>query len=253
VYAQPPVPGPGYVWTPGYWAWGPNGYYWVPSTWILAPFRGALWTPGYWAWVNGAYLWRAGYWGPRVGFYGGINYGFGYFGTGFVGGYWGNGAFFYNRAVNNVNVTTIQNIYNKTVVNNTNVQRISYNGGSGGTTVQPNAGQLAYASQSHTPATEQQVHREQAAGANHQMLASVNHGRPTIAATPQPGAFDHPGVVAARAPDSHPAGHAGRMSGEHASAAGVRHAGRPEGGAPRHAGGHPPNSEATHSEGGHPR
>ena len=27
-----------------------------------------------------------GYWGPHVGFYGGINYGFGYFGLGFEGG-----------------------------------------------------------------------------------------------------------------------------------------------------------------------
>jgi len=38
--------------------------------------------------------------------------------------------FFYNRAVNNVNVTEIHNVYNTTVVNNAAVTRVSYNGGS---------------------------------------------------------------------------------------------------------------------------
>ncbi len=64
-----------------------------------APSDGLLWTPGYWGWNNGLYLWNAGYWGPHVGFYGGVNYGFGYTGVGFAGGYWHGGAFFYNRAV----------------------------------------------------------------------------------------------------------------------------------------------------------
>ncbi len=87
VYAQPMCPGMGYLWTPGYWAYGPDGYYWVPGTWVLAPV-GLLWTPGYWGWGGGAFAWHAGYWGPHVGFYGGINYGFGYGGVGFVGGRW---------------------------------------------------------------------------------------------------------------------------------------------------------------------
>ena len=30
----------------------------------------------------------AGYWGPHVGYYGGVNYGFGYMGVGFAGGAW---------------------------------------------------------------------------------------------------------------------------------------------------------------------
>src|SRR5262249_16572953 len=50
VYEQPPIPGPGYIWTPGYWAWGDDGYYWVPGTWILPPAVGLLWTLGYWGW-----------------------------------------------------------------------------------------------------------------------------------------------------------------------------------------------------------
>src|SRR5215472_1665824 len=90
VYAQPICPGPGFVWVPGYWAFGPDGYYWVPGYWVLPPFIGALWTPGYWGWGNGLYVWHAGYWGLHVGFYGGINYGFGYFGVGYQGGYWNN-------------------------------------------------------------------------------------------------------------------------------------------------------------------
>src|SRR5215471_12243974 len=87
VYEQPVCPAPGYIWTPGYWAWDPvNGYYWVPGTWVLAPVPGYLWTPGYWGWSNSAYVWNEGYWGPTVGFYGGINYGFGYVGEGYRGG-----------------------------------------------------------------------------------------------------------------------------------------------------------------------
>ena len=51
---------------------------------------------------------------PRVGFYGGVNYGFGYAGVGYQGGYWNNGAFFYNRSVNNV--TNVTNVYTKTIM-----------------------------------------------------------------------------------------------------------------------------------------
>src|SRR5689334_19755743 len=118
VYAQPICPGPGYVWVPGYWAYSDDGYFWVPGTWVIAPEPGLLWTPGYWGWNDGFYVWHAGYWGPVVGFYGGINYGFGYPGVGFYGGYWRGGNFYYNRSVTNVNVTIIHNVYEKRVVVN---------------------------------------------------------------------------------------------------------------------------------------
>ena len=55
VYVQPVCPQPGYMWSPGYWAWGDEGYYWVPGTWVPAPAPGLLWTPGYWGWANGYY------------------------------------------------------------------------------------------------------------------------------------------------------------------------------------------------------
>src|SRR6516164_6327467 len=168
VYAQPVCPGPGYIWTPGYWAREPvDGYYWVPGTWVLPPFVGALWTPGYWGWYNGGFSWYAGYWGPAVGFYGGINYGFGYFGVGYAGGYWNNGLFYYNRAVNNVSVQNITNVYSRTVVNNTTmVSRVSYNQGPGGTTTQPTAAERAVAGLRRDPPTPAQRQQQQFARSN---------------------------------------------------------------------------------------
>src|SRR5690606_30417070 len=88
VYDQPMIPGPGYIWTPGYWAVSPSGYYWVPGAWIMPPFVGALWTPGYWAFAGNVYRWYPGYWGRQVGYYGGINYGYGYIGSARHRGYW---------------------------------------------------------------------------------------------------------------------------------------------------------------------
>jgi len=113
VYAQPECPGDGYIWTPGYWAWGPDGYYWVDGAWVEPPYEDALWTPGWWGWGGGAYLWYPGYWGRTVGYYGGINYGFGYFGTGFYGGYWHGGHFWYNRAYNHFGHGFHGNFYNR--------------------------------------------------------------------------------------------------------------------------------------------
>jgi WXXGXW repeat (2 copies) len=198
VYAQPVCPGMGYIWTPGYWAYGPAGYFWVPGTWVLAPTPGYLWTPGYWGWGGGGYFWHAGYWGPHVGFYGGINYGFGYVGTGFYGGEWRGGVYHYNTAVTNVNTTVINNTYNTTVVNNTTVNRTSYNGGTGGVVAQPTAAERAAENENHIAPTTVQTQHQQAASTNRAMLASENHGTPVVAATPKPGAFSGPGVVAAR-------------------------------------------------------
>src|SRR5258706_2372049 len=82
VYEQPLCPGDGYIWTPGYWVYDDDGYFWVPGTWALVPEPGFLWTPGYWGWSDGVFVFHEGYWGPLVGFYGGINYGFGYGGVG---------------------------------------------------------------------------------------------------------------------------------------------------------------------------
>jgi hypothetical protein len=197
-YDQPPIPAPGYLWIPGYWAGGPSGYFWVPGTWVMPPAVGLLWTPGYWAWRDGVYLWTAGYWGPHVGFYGGINYGFGYTGVGYEGGRWENGVFFYNRTVNNFGSITISNVYEKTVVVDVHAARVSFNGGSGGTTAKPTPQEEAAAREQRVAAMPVQLQHERIASADKALLASVNHGRPPVAATAKPGEFAGKGVVAAR-------------------------------------------------------
>jgi len=156
VYVQPVCPGPDYIWIPGYWAYDydDEDYYWVPGTWVIAPEPDLLWTPGYWGWNDGFYIWHAGYWGPVVGYYGGINYGFGYPGVGFYGGYWHGGSYYYNRSVTNVNVNIVHNTYNTTVVNNnTTVNRVSFNGGPGGISARPTHSELAAEHERHVPMT----------------------------------------------------------------------------------------------------
>lgn len=188
VYAQPICPGPGYIWIPGYWAYGDDGYFWVPGTWVIAPEPGLLWTPGYWGWNDGFYAWHAGYWGPVVGFYGGINYGFGYPGVGFFGGYWRGGNYYYNRSVTNVNVTVIHNVYERRVVNE-HVNRVSFNGGPGGINARPDREELRAEHERHIPMTREQTHHFEAARGDRSFLASVNHGHPEVAATPRSGEF----------------------------------------------------------------
>lgn len=198
VYAQPVCPGTGFIWTPGYWAYDPvGGYYWVPGTWVMAPAVGLLWTPGYWGWGGAAFFWHAGYWGPHVGFYGGINYGFGYPGVGFVGGEWRGRDFFYNRSVNNFGGAHITNVYNRTVVNNFSVNRVSYNGGAGGLPARPTSGEMAAEHDRHMEGTSMQRQHEMAAHNERSQFASVNNGRPSVAATGRPGEFRGAGVVQA--------------------------------------------------------
>jgi WXXGXW repeat (2 copies) len=199
VYAQPICPAPGYIWTPGYWAYDPDfgDYYWVPGTWVLAPEVGFLWTPGWWGWGGSGFIFHAGYWGPVVGFYGGINYGYGYFGHGYEGGRWDRGQFYYNRTVNNVNVTNIHNVYNSTVINN-NSNHVSYNGGTGGITARPTAQEEAAARERHVPPVAAQTQHAQAARSDTQLRASVNQGKPPIAATSKPAELHGNGVVPAK-------------------------------------------------------
>ena len=200
VYDQPVCPGDGYLWTPGYWAYDDSisDYYWVPGTWVMAPEEGFLWTPGYWGWGNGGYFFNEGYWGLNVGFYGGINYGFGYFGDGYGGGRWDHGHFFYNRSVNNVDGGSIHNVYNERVEHGSIDNHISYNGGKGGIEARPNSAQEAAAKERHIPAVEAQTRHAQAARGNPAQRAGVNHGNPGIAATAKPGEFGEHGAAPAK-------------------------------------------------------
>ena len=193
VYEQPICPGDGYLWTPGYWAYDDSvsDYYWVDGAWVMAPEEGLLWTPGYWGWIVGGFFFNEGYWGSEVGFYGGINYGFGYFGEGYGGGRWDGGHFFYNRSVNNVDITRNRNVYNTTIENH-NENRVSFNGGSGGIAVHATSQQEAVARQRHLPPVAAQTEHMQTARANPELRATVNHGKPSAgAATLQVGYNDH--------------------------------------------------------------
>jgi len=191
VYAQPICPAPGYIWTPGYWAYDDQGgYYWVPGAWVLAPYEGALWTPGYWGWGNGGYLWNAGYWGPHVGFYGGVNYGFGYFGHGFNGGYWDHNRFRYNTAVMHVDGARFHdNIYNQRVVIR-NENRVSFNGGHGGIDARPTREEEGWGREQHMAPLGAQHQNEMRASQNRAQFANVNHGRPANLARTEPASFN---------------------------------------------------------------
>jgi hypothetical protein len=183
VYVQPPCPTEGYIWTPGYWAYRDNDYYWVPGVWVAPPRVGLLWTPAYWGFAGGVYGFHPGYWGPHVGFYGGINYGFGYGGVGFVGGEWRGGHFAYNTAVVNVNTTVIHNTYvNKTVINNNvTVNRTSFNG-AGGVEARPTGQERAAEHESHVQPTSEQMTHEHSARMDKSNFASQNHGKPATPA-----------------------------------------------------------------------
>ena len=193
VYEQPPCPEPGWLWTPGYWAYGDDGYYWVPGAWVPAPYEGALWTPPYWGWSSGLYIFHPGYWGPHVGFYGGVNYGFGYMGIGFVGGEWRDHEFAYNTAVVRVNTTIIHNTYvNETIVNNhtiINNNHVAYSGGPGGIRHDPSPEERTAMREQHVAATPVQQQHIQAARSDRSFYAKNNGGHPQTLAAARPIAY----------------------------------------------------------------
>ena len=181
VEVQPPVPVAGYIWTPGYWGWGVSNYYWVPGAWVPPPVVGLLWTPPWWGWSNGVYGFNEGYWGPTVGFYGGINYGYGYSGNGYWGGRWEGNSFRYNTAVTHVNTSVVHNTYVDSSVNKqVNATRASFNGPNG-VKAEPTAEQKA-AAEKKVPPTSQQLARQEAASKDPKLQASVNKGHPNAGA-----------------------------------------------------------------------
>jgi hypothetical protein len=237
VYTQPPCPTDGYLWTPGYWAYDEvDGYYWVPGVWVRPAQPGYLWTPGYWGFVGGIYGWHGGYWGAHIGFYGGVNYGYGYGGSGFVGGEWHGGYFRYNSAVMNVNTTVVHNTYvNNTVINNTTVNnttvnnRASFNGGAG-VQARPSPQEQTAMNESHIQPTTEQLNHNHIASTDRNQFASANGGHPATTAmnsvggtrfNPQgrnaPPAVARPaGGIRAAATNNHPGGgHPGNTGGSH--------------------------------------
>jgi len=207
-YDQPQDPGDGYIWTPGYWAWSAGGYYWVPGAWVEPPYVGGLWTPGYWGFYGGRYLFYPGHWGLHIGFYGGINYGFGYIGLGYEGGYWNGGHFFYNRAYNHINVRVVHNTYNYNAGNrgnynggnrgngndnnsrDNNNSRPSYRGGAG-VQARPQPAEREAAHEPTAPRMNTQVQHAQTYGGVRGQYAAQNHGQPATPAVSRPIPADH--------------------------------------------------------------
>ncbi len=179
-YPQPVLPGEGYFWVPGYWGWGSYGYFWVPGAWMWPPMIGFLWTPGYWGWNGGYYWWYPGYWGRRVGFYGGISYGYGYSGRGYDGGYWRHGHLHYNRAVLNVNTDKSRFTYRKPVVRPHRGRRISYNGGKGGIALRPTVEQQVRTHERHLGLTTAQTRHRERARRDPALRFVNNHGTPPV-------------------------------------------------------------------------
>lgn len=57
------APGPGFVWTEGFWDWRGGGYAWVPGRWVRPPHPRAVWVPGNWVErPHHRYEFRRGHW-----------------------------------------------------------------------------------------------------------------------------------------------------------------------------------------------
>lgn len=198
VYAQPECPQPGLMWTPGYWAYGGDGYFWVPGAWVPAPYEGALWTPPYWGWSSGIYVFHPGYWGHHVGYYGGVNYGFGYMGIGFVGGAWRGHEFAYNTAVVHVGIgpgwggnrvyvdRTI--VEHNTIVND---RHVAFSGGPGGINHGPSPEERSAMREQHMGATSAQQQHMQAARSDKSFYARNNGGHPQTMAAARPMGYNN--------------------------------------------------------------
>ena len=202
VYEQPLCPGPGFIWTPGYWNYSQNGgYYWVPGTWALPPQPNLYWTPAYWALGDSGFHFHQGYWGVHVGYYGGVRYGYGYEGSGYEGGRWRNNEFVYNTAVNRVDISVVRNTYNSPVFYSGPGNRNGY-GDRDDRHARFSADEEAAERDRHFRPTREQAQHQDAASSERGLYASANRGRPPIAATPRPGvSFGAVGASPGRGPD----------------------------------------------------
>ena len=201
-YEQPAIPAQGYIWVPGFWAWRKSvpDYFWVPGTWVRPPQPGLLWTPAYWSQVDGGYAFHGGYWATEVGFYGGIDYGFGYNGSGYRGGRWEkNGAFSYNRAVNNLGSLSAPDVYDdKTVTADTDRIGASFSGGAGGVQARATKHQEALAAADHVGATIAQQKHFELASMDRSLYSKLNNAKPAVAATSHAGVLDGAGITHSR-------------------------------------------------------
>ena len=92
-----------------------------------------------------------------MGYYGGVNYGYGYAGRGYQGGYWHGDQFDYNRSVNNIHNENIRDVYDRRVEDYTRDNRVSYNGGPQGVQARPSPAEVAAFRAPHAPPMAAQV------------------------------------------------------------------------------------------------
>jgi len=158
----------------------------------MDPQPGFVWTPGYWNSDAGGFSFHEGYWGPSVGFYGGIDYGFGYSGLGYQGGHWDSGHFDYNTALSRVDTSVVRHVYNLRA--DGPVSRVSYNGGVGGihVTVPDDADPDISIPDAHFGPVAAQTQHMFAARNDPQQRYSANHGTPPVTATALPNLAVHP-------------------------------------------------------------
>jgi hypothetical protein len=62
VEPQPPSPGAGYAWAPGYYAWKNNAYGWTPGAWSRPPHEGLSWVAPTYVTTGGHYYFQPGRW-----------------------------------------------------------------------------------------------------------------------------------------------------------------------------------------------
>lgn len=62
IEVAPPMPGPTYVWIPGYWYWTGRGYVWQAGYYAVPPAPGHVWVRHGWVHHNGRYRYVPGRW-----------------------------------------------------------------------------------------------------------------------------------------------------------------------------------------------
>ena len=56
------APGPGFVWTDGFWDLRAGNWSWVSGRWVHPPRLRAVWVPGNWSQTHRGWTLRRGYW-----------------------------------------------------------------------------------------------------------------------------------------------------------------------------------------------
>ena len=56
------APGPGFVWTEGFYDWRGGSYAWVPGRWMRPPRRNAVWVRSEWVQGPHGYVLHRGHW-----------------------------------------------------------------------------------------------------------------------------------------------------------------------------------------------